>query len=330
MKLMRGLSKERVFRYISIPLLLALIFLYNVPRTYAAVVGNPKDTLTRESASVAANHTIQFVTPTGVANGNTITLAFETGFNIASVVTADVTVEGAAVTSATPSGQTLTITCGASNVVAASGTVDIVITNNHITNPGSLGDYTVTIGGSFGDTGVLSVPITASGGDRIGVTGDIGFSITFSLSSTSCAFPTLTTGSVASCGPFYFQVGTTAGSGYTVTVQDEGSGSSPGLYKSSTATKLIATSNQALTAGTVEGYGLQAAIRASTPTIPVKFTQGGTTVAGLLRTADTIASSSGATTANHEVNVTPRASITAGTPAGSYGDTLTFLATGNF
>jgi len=311
-------------------ILLSLLLFFNIymPTAYAAVIGNPKDTLSREAVSQAGNHVIQFVTPSGVANGNTITLTFETGFNIASVVTGDVTVEGAAVTSATPSSQTLTITCAASNVVAASGTVDIVISNNHITNPGSAGDYTVIIGGSFGDTGAIAVPILTS--DRISVSGDIGFSITFSLSTTSCALNTLTTGSVASCGPFYFTVGTTAGSGYTVTVQDQGNGSSPGLYKGSTAAKLIATSNQALVAGTTEGYGIQAAIRTSTPTIPAKFTVGGTTVAGLLRTADTIASSTGATTANHEVNVTPRASINAGTPAGSYGDTLTFLATGNF
>ncbi len=309
--------------------LFLLLFLFGlVPQTYAALVGSPKDTLTREAVSVAANHAIQFVTPTGVANGNNITLTFETGFNIASVVTADVTVEGAAVTSATPVSQVLTIVCGAGNVVAAAGTVDIAINNSHVTNPGSAGDYTITIGGTFGDTGVLSVPILTN--DRIAVTGDIGFSITFSLSSASCALGTLTTGSVATCGPFYFTVGTTAGSGYTVTVQDQGSGASPGLYKSSTATKLIATSDQALTAGSTEGYGLQAAIRTSSPTIPAKFTVGGTTVAGLLRTADTIASSTGATTVNHEVNVTPRAAIIAGTPAGSYGDTLTFLATGNF
>lgn len=319
--------RSKIHAVLNVVMFLLLFFIAYTPGVHAAVVSSPKDTLTREKISTAADHTIQFVTPTGIVNGNTVTLTFEAGFNIASVVTGDVTVEGAAVTSASPSGQVLTITCGSSNVVAASGTADIVISNGHITNPGSAGDYTITIGGTFGDTGVIAIPIVTD--DQIAVTGDIGFSITFSLSTTTCSLGTLTTGAVGSCGPFTYTVGTTAAGGYTVTVQDEGSGSNPGLYKSATPTHLVASSTATLAAGT-EGYGIQGAVNSGSQTIAAVYLKTSNDVGGLNRTATTISSYTSATSSNHVTNVTAKAAIAAGTYAGSYADTLTFLATGNF
>ena len=313
---------------IFVTLMFLLLFLFtSVPIASAGVIGSPKDTLTRESISTAANHTITFTAPSGVDLGDTITLDFETGFNIASVVLADVTIGGNAPASAVVASQVLTITADADTTVVAGNTATIVIGNNHITNPGSSGDYSITFGGTFGDTGKIAIPILTN--DRISVTGDIAASITFALSSTTCNFPTLTTGAVGSCGPFTYTVGTNGGSGYTVTVQDEGSGAAPGLYKGAAPTDLIASTSATLTNGT-EGYGIQAGVNSGSQTIAATYLQTGTTVGGLNRAATTISSYGTATSADHITNVTARAAISAGTNAGTYSDTLTFLATGNF
>jgi len=309
--------------------LFLLLFLFGlVPQTNAAVVGNPKDTLTREAVSTAANHSITFIATSGIDIGDTVTLDFESGFNIASVVLADVTIGGNAPASATVSSQLLTITADADTIVTAGNTATIVITNNHITNPGSAGDYFITIGGNFGDTGKIAVPILTS--DRISITGDIAYTITFALSATTCTLNTLTTGGIGSCGPFTYTVGTTAGSGYSVTIQDVGDGTTTsGLYKGAAPTDLIASTTATLVAG-AEGYGVQGAINTGAQTIAATYLKTSNDVGGLNRTATTISSYNTATPANQITNVTVKAAIAAGTFGGTYSDTLTFLATGNF
>ena len=304
-----------------------LLLFVCVPNAYAGVIGSPKDTVTREAASTAANHTITFTTPSGIDVGDTVTLTFEAGFNIASVVLADVTIGGNAPASAVVASQVLTITADADTTVVAGNTATIVIGNTHIVNPGSAGDYIITFGGTFGDTGALAIPILTN--DRIAVSGSIDPSITFALSTNTCAFGTLTTGTVGTCGPCTYTVGTNGGSGYTVTVQDEGSGAAPGLYKSAIPTDLIASASATLASGT-KGYGIQAGVNTGAQTIAATYLQTGTTVGGLNRTATTISSYANATTTDHITNVTARAAIAAGTYAGTYNDTLTFLATGNF
>ena len=118
---------------LTISLILTINFIF-VPPTMAANLTGISDTMSRLLVGTSANHMIQFVTPTGIANGDLVTLTFQSDFNIASIVAGDITLEGAAVTAATPSGQTLTITAGASNVVAAAGTADIAIINNGLMN----------------------------------------------------------------------------------------------------------------------------------------------------------------------------------------------------
>lgn len=322
----RARVRSKIQQFLGVAVFLLLFFL-TTPAAFAGVVGNPKDVLTREQVSVAANHTLTFSTPSGIDSGDTVTLTFET-FNIASVVLADVRIGGNAPASAVVASQVLTITADADTTVTAGNTATITINNLHVTNPGSAGDYFITIGGTFGDTGKIAIPIVTD--DQIDVTADIGFSITFSLSTSTCDLGVMTTAAVASCGPFTYTVGTTAGSGYTVTVQDEGSGSSPGLYKSAALAYLISSTTETLAAGSNEGYGLQAAVNTGSQTIAATYLKTSNDVGGLNRTATTISSYGQATSANHITNVTAKAAIVAGTYAGTYADTLTFLATGNF
>ncbi|MDD5693319.1 MAG: hypothetical protein PHU86_02525 [Patescibacteria group bacterium] len=326
--------RSKIQKLISILVFLLLFFMAYVPGAKAAVVSTISDTMTRQKISTTSNHTIVFTTPTGIANTNTVTLTFPSssftmGASLSGVTIADNGGADNAVTSASYATNVLTITASASSTVAAGHAATIKIPTAQITNPGTAGSYKITIGGTFGDTGAFAVPITTGNDDQIAIAADIDLSITFALSTNSCALGVMTTGAVASCGPFTYTVGTTAGGGYTVTVQDEGSGTNPGLYKSAATTKLIATSTATLAAGT-EGYGIQGAVNSGSQTIAAVYLKTSNNVGALSRTATTISSYASATSADHVTNVTAKAAISAGTPAGTYQDTLTFLATGNF
>jgi hypothetical protein len=128
-----------------------------------------------------------------------------------------------------------------------------------------------------------------------------------------------------------------SGLGCSLYVKDAGSGSNPGLYKSTSPTYLIPSPNAAfdatstLAAGT-EGYGIQAttttAGSGATLTIAARYNQSGNTVGGLTLTNTTL-SSSNATSANRETVVTHKAAISTLTAAGSYSDTITYECTAN-
>ena len=58
--------------------------------TAAGVITTASDTMSRSKASTASDHTFLFVTPTGLASGQNITLTFSAGFTgIASMVSND-------------------------------------------------------------------------------------------------------------------------------------------------------------------------------------------------------------------------------------------------
>ena len=60
----------------------------------AASLTSVKDTLSTVAASANANHTIQFVSPSGVTNGSTIEITFPAGFSLTGVVEDDVDIAG--------------------------------------------------------------------------------------------------------------------------------------------------------------------------------------------------------------------------------------------
>ena len=320
--------KHNIKIFLCINILISLFVFGMIPQAFAAAVGNPKDTLTREAVSAAGNHVITFLTTSGVDIGDTVSLNFESDFDISAVVLADVSIDGNAPDSVSVNSQLLTITADADTVVTAGNTATIAITNNHIDNPSASGDYYITIGGTFGDTGKITVPILTN--DRISITGDIEVTITFALSTTTCSLNTLTTGGIGSCGPFTYTVGTTAGAGYSVAVLDAGNGTSTsGLYKGALPNNLIASTTATLVAG-AEGYGVQGAVNTGSQTIAATYLKTSDDVGGLNLTPTTISSYNNATPSNQVTEVTVKAAIAAGTPSGTYSDTLTFLATGNF
>ena len=157
----------------------------------AANITAVSDTLSDSAPSVVSNHTISFVTPTGVANGATTTVAMPAGFNVTTVVFTDVdfattsnysvaaTCSGSEKVRFSKSGQNLLFSfCpGDGGTLIAGATTTIRIgTNatfgsagvNRIVNPASEGSYEIvfTVGASdSGRTRVVilnNVAVTAS------------------------------------------------------------------------------------------------------------------------------------------------------------------------
>jgi hypothetical protein len=197
---------------------------------------------------------------------------------------------------------------------------------HQITNNSVAGAFTLTLGGSFADSGTFQGVLVTD--DQVAMSGSIDASITFTLSANSSPFGSLTTGSVATSTPnITITVGTNANSGYSITVKDQGNGTTGGLYNSGTTT-LITSATAGLVAGT-EGYGIQAT-QSGGATIASPYTASGSNVGALSTTAQSLATYATSTSANHTITITHKAAIATTTKAGSYSDTITYIATANF
>ena len=221
----------------------------------AANITDVSDTLSDSAPSVVSNHTITFVTPTGVANGATTTIAMPAGFNVGTIVFTDVDMAttsnftvaanciGSERVAFTRSGQNLRFNfcLGDGGSLAAGATTTIRIgTNatfgttgtNRITNPAAEGSYVIgfTVGASdSGSTRVVilnDVLVTAAVATIFtfavaGVAGGQsvnGLTTTGTTASTSIPFGVLTSGAATTTAQT-LTVNTNATNGYVVTVQ---------------------------------------------------------------------------------------------------------------
>lgn len=218
----------------------------------AANVSNYSDTLSDSAPSAAANHTIAYTSTDGLADGETITVTFPSGFDPSSITDADVDLSvdsvdqtlGATASGATwgvdVTGQVLTLTSG-SETIGASTTVEIKVGDNaaggsnQITNPAAEGSYQIELTSGSTDTGSTRVVILSSvqvsaavdtiftfsvGGVASGETVN-GETTTGGTSSTTIPFGTLDNG-VATTTAQLLTVQTNAANGYVVTVQTDG------------------------------------------------------------------------------------------------------------
>lgn len=185
----------------------------------AANVSTYSDTLSDSAPGVVSDHTITFTTPTGVANGETITLDFSDGpFVVGSVDFTDIDVAtssgefslaadctGTEMASAAFSGTTLTITmcAGDGGLVAASGTTTIEIGTNatnqttgdqQLTNPAA-GSYQIPLTAGASDTGETRVAIV----ENVTVTATVDTIFTFTV--TGVANNTLVNSGDTTGGP---------------------------------------------------------------------------------------------------------------------------------
>ncbi len=226
----------------------------------AANIVTVTDTLSDSAPSVVADHTIQFVTPTGVANGETITVDFSDGpFTVGSVDFTDIDVlddtndltlaadcTGADEVGAAFSGTTLTLTfcAGDGASIPANGTTTIKIGTNatfgvtgdqQLVNPVA-GSYAIAITAGSADSGTTMVAIVPN----VTVTASVDTIFTFTVAgvaggqtvngaditdgtttATAIPFGKLTAGN-ASTTAQDLTVVTNASNGFVVTVAVDG------------------------------------------------------------------------------------------------------------
>lgn len=348
---------QRLQRVVALFSVLVL-FLATVPirPASAAAVTSLKDTLSRVQASTAANHTIQFTTPTGVAAGQTITLTFGSGFTMNAIDFGDIDVadDGVDVAlAATPtgatygaalSGQVVTITSG-TGTIAASSVIAIEIGTNatfgvagdtQVTNP-TAGGTTVAIAGTFTDSGTLAISIIAD--DTVDITATVDPTITFTISDVAIGFGSLSssTGRWATGDALGGNASaTTPTAAHTMTLATNAQSGWAITYSGATLTSGSNTITDAATIdedsdGTPgsEQFGISAG------------TDGDATIAsGYLRdsvadfdfvpsTTTTLVSESGETN-TETISVSYLANISTITEAGSYTTSITYIATGTF
>jgi hypothetical protein len=309
-----------------------------------------------------------FRTPTGASTAsNTITLTFPAGFNVSSVLFSDIDlahsaggqsnctaptytndeVLAAAATAsdwgASVAGQVLTLTLPTDGVgvsaIAANACVRIKIgTNastgstgvNQIVNPGTAGNYTLSIAGSFGDSGNIALNILNN--DQVSVSASVTESLTFTIATTTVAFGTLSPsgakyatddlqGSTTETQAHDIVVGTNASNGYTMTVNGATLTYGPNIIDA------IGSTNTASTPGT-EQFGLRMNASGGVGSVSAPYAASGFAFATTSMPSQ-VASATGASS-NTTYSVRYLANIGSATEAGAYTTALTYAVTANF
>ncbi|MEX0931671.1 MAG: hypothetical protein WDZ88_02890 [Candidatus Paceibacterota bacterium] len=193
-------------KMLGIVLLLALL-MWSVgapawmPVAQAASLTGVSDTLSDSDTSAPSNHTIEFTTPNGVMEGQTITITFPAGFGLGSIIEDDVDIQDDSTDLTTAgdcsgsdeagigvAGQVITIDicAGDGAEIASSSVITIKIGShatesgtgaNQITNPASPGTNVISIGGTMQDSADTRVYII----DDVVVTASVNTTFTFTI-----------------------------------------------------------------------------------------------------------------------------------------------------
>ena len=349
----------------------------------AASITTAKDTMSRLKAGTASDHTFTFVTPTGLASTQNMTLTFSsdftgigamigTDFDLAEGSTgvcssATFTEKSVVTTGATTSqfniagsGQVVTITSGGASATLTAGRCIRIKAGLNATDTTGSGpgvhqilngalddDDTITIGGSFGDSGVMTVDIIDD--DQVSITATVNQTLTFDLDAgvtagengpaytvplgvLSAAAVTHSDGS--SIKQIFADGGTNASGGMNVTVSN--SNGANGLVSTSVSADKIPSATATMAAGT-PNYGL--CVDSATVSGFSRSTAYNTTctiasatnaVVGLTTTPVDILTSAVPVAVGH-AQIMVNAAISNATPAHTdYTDTLTFVASASF
>ena len=333
----------------------AVYFIIPASRAEAAAITSASDTMSSLTVSATSTHAIRFTTPTGAnQNTDTIIITFPSDFNFTSKTIGTVTFTHGATTgaettetlAASPSAtawgavfsgtqnRIFTLTAptdgtGAA-VLAPNDKIIISYDGTNSINPSTPGSYTTTISGTFGDAGDITVNILTS--NQVNITATVPQALTFSISTTSISFGTLTAvaaryasstgnGDSSEVEAHNVIVGTNAANGYTMTV----GGST--LTSGANTINAIGAANTASSVGT-EQFGLRMNASGGSGTVAVPYAAAGFAFdTGAF--PDTIATATGAS-ANTTYSARYLANITANTEAGSYTGIVTYVATANF
>lgn len=336
----------------------------HIELAFAAALNTLSDTQTSVKISTLSDHTIQFVTPTGIAAGQDITITFPGSFGMGSFAVTNVdfaTSTSASCTSfsneplasspsgltwgVAQSGQVITITSGTASV-PANRCVQIKIGSNasfggtgvaQITNPASPNIYAITLAGTFGDSGSITTDIVTD--DTVALSGTVSQSLTFSISTSTLYFGILssglakfasstdTSGSTVDNPAHTLSVGTNAPSGFTLTVRGQTLTSQQNALNTISVTGGTAASS---TPGT-EQFGIRATESGGVGvTIDPTFSQATSYGYDGTATTSTIVASGIGSTPTSIYSLSYLANIAAVTEAGTYAANLTYVATANF
>ena len=334
--------------------------------TLASALLNLSNTMSTVRATAPANHTIVFRTPGGVdAPTDTITLTLPAGFGMGSVGFADIDLAisaggqsnclapaytdetlagtpGAGPWGAAVAGQIITLTAptnATTGEIPANACVQIeigthatfgVTGTNRITNHATPGNYSIAIGGLFGNTGSILMPILAD--DTVVVTADVAQTLTFTVSDNTIGFGPLSSGAArfangAGSGDateveaHNLTASTNAGGGYVISI------TGTTLTFGAHIITAIGSSNTPSSPGT-EQFGVRANATAGTGVVSAPYAAAGFALdtSGF---PDEFASAPGATVTT-TFSVRYVANIATMTEAGSYTANLTYTATGRF
>jgi hypothetical protein len=342
----------------TLSLLLAfaiLLFVFPLQPAHAAAITAVSDTMSNQTVSATSTHAIRFVTPTGAnQNTDTIILTFPSDYNFTGKTIGTVTfthgattgLESTEVLAAAPSAtdwgavfsgtqnRVLTLTAPSDGtgaaVLAANDKIIITYNGTNSVNPTTPGSYTMTVSGTFGDSGDITNNILSN--SQVAVTATVPQSLTFSISDNTISFGSLgagaaryasgtASGQATEVEAHNLIVGTNASNGYTMTLA--GNTLTSGL---NTITA-IGAANTASAIGT-EQFGVRMSASGGTGAVSVPYAAAGFAFdSGAF--PDAIASASGAS-ANTTYSARYIANITSSTEAGAYTATLTYVATANF
>ncbi len=354
--------KTPIKRYLSLLLIPVLALSLSmggtgfVPRAEAAGLTALSDTMSSLKISTASSHTLRFTTPTGATdNTDTIIITFPSDFNFTSKTIGTVTFTHGATTgaettetlAASPSAtawgavfsgtqnRVLTLTAPSDGTgaaaVAAGDKIILTYDNTNSTNPSSASTYTISISGTFGDSGSIMVQTLTD--DQVVVSATVSQTLTFSISDNSIGFGTLSSsaaryatgdeaGSSSETEAHSLAVATNAPSGYTTTVK--GATLTSGL---NTITAIGGT-NTASSTGS-EQFGIRLTASGGSGTVTAPYAASGFAYAADASTTSQVASSS-TTSATTTYSVRYLANIAGSTESGAYSATLTYVTTANF
>lgn len=338
---------------------LALTMSFSTITVFAVVLNSLSDTMSSVKVNNLSNHDFSFITPTGIASGGTVILTFPGAFSIPaglSYTDVDVLDNGVDLTlAALPTGSTagientstkvLTFTNG-TTVIGGGDTVRIKIGTNasnqsvgvyQITNDSSVGNRSIGITGSFGDTGTTTVNLLTD--DNVQINAVVPQSFTFSISTNAINFGDLTInnakyasssnvlGDETDTVAHTLTIASNATAGYTITVRGQ---TLTSQQKSTDTITQIGSAPAASSAGS-EQFGIYAEISGgvggtidTTYATPSQFGYDATATTSAMFASGSY--SSGLTT----YSLHYLANVSSVTEAGTYSTGLIYVGTSNF
>ncbi len=226
------MTKRKIKRFFVLALILCLFSMYGAfPSARAASLTDVSDTLSDSTPSATATHTVQFTTGSALATSSYMEVTLVDDASWGDIAT------GTCPTNTTISTTTNTIRCTADTLLAT-GTYTIIIRN--VTNPSVTGAYQVNIDTkTSGGTEIESANVQVYIVDSVTVSATVNSSLTFTVgalatstvvngatitrtsTANALAFGELSTAASSTMG-HSLSVVTNAGSGFTVTVQQDG------------------------------------------------------------------------------------------------------------